>query len=149
MPNAEERTRLEGIIERFGGVSVLVVGDLVLDKYTVGRPVRISREAPIAVLEFAREYSVPGGGTNPACTVASLGGRACLAGVVGDDESGRELVAALNGYGVDTRGVMTDPSRPTVTKKRIVAQVTPTLLQQVARIDHLDRQPIGGDVEQI
>ncbi len=83
MPNAEELTRLEGIIERFGGVSVLVVGDLVLDKYTVGRPVRISREAPIAVLEFTREYAVPGGGTSPACTVASLGGRSYLTGVVG------------------------------------------------------------------
>ena len=65
---------------------MLVVGDLILDKYTIGRPTRISREAPVAVLEFVREYAVPGGGTNPACTVASLGGEAYLAGVVGDDE---------------------------------------------------------------
>src|SRR5436305_10177227 len=100
MPNADEQTRLEGIIERFGGVSVLVVGDLILDKYTIGRPTRISREAPIAVLEFAREYGLPGGGTNPACTVASLGGHAYLAGVVGDDESGHELLSALDSHGV-------------------------------------------------
>src|SRR5882672_2221593 len=101
--------RLGEIIARFGGVSVLVVGDLILDKYTIGRPTRISREAPIAVLEFAREYVVPGGGTNPACTIASLGGRACLAGVVGDDDAGRDLLSALGSHGVDTGAVVTDP----------------------------------------
>ena len=145
--DGNSRQRLEAIIDRFGEVGVLVVGDLILDKYTIGKPTRISREAPIAVLEFTREYNVPGGGTNPACTMASLGGRACLAGVVGDDEPGRELVSDLQAHGVDTGGVVADPSRPTITKKRIVAQVTPTMLQQVARIDHLDRRPISGDVE--
>jgi rfaE bifunctional protein kinase chain/domain len=146
--DATTRQRLEDTIARFGNVSVLVIGDLILDKYTIGKPTRISREAPIAVLEFSREYNMPGGGTSPACTVASLGGRACLAGVVGDDDSGRELLEALNSHGVDTGGVVADPSRPTITKKRIVAQVTPTMLQQVARIDHLDRRPIAGDVEE-
>ena len=138
------RNRLEKIIARFSGVSILVVGDLILDKYTIGKPTRISREAPIAVLEFTREYLVPGGGTNPACTVASLGGRAFLAGVIGEDESGRGLLDALNSHGVNT---VSDHTRPTITKKRIVAQVTPSMLQQVARIDHLDRRPIGGEVE--
>lgn len=141
------RRRLESIIARFASVSVLVVGDLILDKYTIGKPTRISREAPIAVLEFTRDYVLPGGGTNPACTVASLGGRACLAGVVGDDEAASELLSALQEHGVITGAVVQDPSRPTITKKRIVAQVTPTMLQQVARIDHLDRRPISGAVE--
>lgn len=140
--------KLRDIISRFTGVRVLVLGDLILDKYTVGKPTRISREAPIAVLEFTREYGVPGGGTNPACTVASLGGHAHLAGVIGDDQSGRELLSALQGQGVDTTGVVADPGRPTITKRRIVAQVTPTMLQQVARVDHLDRTPISGQVEQ-
>ncbi len=70
-----------------------------------------------------------------------------LAGVVGRDESGRELTAELEQYGVDTTGIVTDPARPTITKKRIVAQVTPSLLQQVARIDHIDRTHISGQVE--
>ncbi len=138
---------LEAAILRFRGVSVLVVGDLILDRYTIGRPVRISREAPIAVLEHQRDYVVPGGGTSPACTVASLGGRAYLAGVVGADEAGRELEAALHGHGVNTEGLVADPSRPTITKTRIVAQVTPSMLQQVARVDHIDRSPISGQVE--
>ena len=139
--------RLREAISRFEGVSVLVVGDLILDKYTIGKPVRISREAPIAVLEYQHERLMPGGGTSPACTVASLGGCALLAGVVGQDESGRELLAELREYGVDTSGIVTDTSRPTITKKRIVAQVTPSLLQQVARIDHIDRTPVSGEVE--
>lgn len=141
------RLRLEETISRFIGVSVLVVGDLILDKYTIGKPVRISREAPIAVLEFQRDYVMPGGGTSPACTVASLGGRAYLAGVVGADEAGRELVKELHRYGVDTGGLVADQQRPTTEKKRIVAQVTPSMLQQVARIDHVDRTPVSGQIE--
>src|SRR5215210_9429012 len=98
-----QNPKLEEVVDRFGSVCVLVLGDLILDKYTIGKPTRISREAPIAVLEFVREYGVPGGGTNPACTVASLGGRAYLAGVIGEDDSGRELLSALDAQGVDTR----------------------------------------------
>lgn len=139
---------LEGLLSRFSGVRVLVVGDLILDKYTIGKPTRISREAPVAVLEFTREYVVPGGGTNPACTVASLGGHAYLAGVVGGDEAAQELRQALCDHNVDIGGLVADPSRPTITKKRIVAQVTPTMLQQVARVDHIDRTPISGEIEQ-
>jgi rfaE bifunctional protein kinase chain/domain len=145
--DAQEQKRLEDIMARFSGVSVLVVGDLVLDKYTVGRPVRISREAPIAVLEFSREYAVPGGGSSPACTVVSLGGRSSLTGVVGVDDAAHELLMELAAYGVDTGGVVADPSRPTIAKKRIVAQVTPSMFQQVARVDHIDRQPVNGSVE--
>ena len=141
------RRRLQEAISRFPGVRVLVVGDLILDKYTIGKPVRISREAPVAVLEYQGDRVMPGGGTSPACTVASLGGRALLAGVVGQDESGRELVAELEQYGVDTGGIVVDVARPTITKKRIVAQVTPSLLQQVARIDHIDRTAVSGEVE--
>lgn len=138
---------LEGIMQAFGGVRVLVVGDLILDKYIIGRPTRISREAPIAVLEHVRDYIVPGGGTSPACTISSLGGHAHLAGVVGNDKSGSDLKAELSRHGVDTEGVVTDRERPTITKRRIVAQVTPSMLQQVARIDHIDRTPISGEVE--
>jgi D-glycero-beta-D-manno-heptose-7-phosphate kinase len=143
----KEQERLEGIMARFDSVSVLVVGDLVLDKYTVGKPVRISREAPIPILELKREYALPGGGTSPACTVASLGGRSYLTGVVGVDDAAHELLLELSAYGVDTGGVVADPSRPTITKKRIVAQVTSTINQQVARVDTIDRRPVAEIVE--
>ena len=138
---------LEAIISRFQGASVLVVGDLILDKYTIGRPTRISREAPVAVLEWVRDYVVPGGGASPACTVASLGGSAYLAGVVGEDKAAAELRSALTQHRVDLGGLVSDPRRPTILKRRIVAQVTPSMLQQVARVDHIDRAPIEGHVE--
>src|SRR5688572_30406881 len=93
-------SQLASIVTAFKGVRVLVVGDLILDKYTIGKPTRISREAPVAVLEWVRDYVVPGGGTSPACTVAALGGHASLAGVVGDDEAAKELRAALEQHGV-------------------------------------------------
>lgn len=141
------RRILESAIGRFRGVKVLVVGDLILDKYTVGKPTRLSREAPIPVLEYLGEYTVPGGGASPACTVASLGGKAYVAGVIGSDAAGVELHEELERYGVDTAGVVVDSTRPTVAKRRIVARVTPTMLQQVARVDHLDRGPISGEVE--
>jgi len=146
-PDDTSTRRVEEIIARFSSVSVLVVGDLILDKYVVGRPTRISREAPIAVLEFTREYSVPGGGSNPACTIAALGGQAYLAGVVGSDPAGSELKAELEVHGVHVAGLVADPSRPTITKKRVVAQVTPSMLQQVARIDYIDRRQINSQVE--
>ncbi len=141
------RRLLESVIERFDGVRVLVVGDLILDKYTVGKPTRLSREAPIPVLEYLSEYAVPGGGTNPACTVASLGGKAHLAGVIGNDDAGVELRRELEQYGVDTEGIVVDASRPTIAKRRIVARVTTTMLQQVARVDQIDRKPVDGEVE--
>jgi rfaE bifunctional protein kinase chain/domain len=138
---------LHQIVDRFTGVQVLVVGDLILDKYTIGKPTRISREAPVAVLEFVRELVVPGGGSSPACTVASLGGSAYLAGVTGADAAAGELRIALTASGVHIDGIQVDPSRPTICKSRIVAQVTPSMLQQVARVDYIDRSPISGTVE--
>src|SRR5437763_10925005 len=111
--NIAARRSLETIIERFDGVRVLVLGDLILDKYTVGKPERLSREAPIPALEYLSEYSVPGGGTSPACTVTSLGGTAYLAGVIGDDPAGGELQHELRQYGVHTEGIVIDSSRPT------------------------------------
>lgn len=141
-------TNLQQLLSTFAGVRVLVVGDLILDKYTIGRPTRISREAPIAVLEHVRDYVMPGGGTSPACTISSLGGDAHIAGVVGADEAGRELRAELSAHRVRIDGVVIDPARPTITKRRIVAQVTSSMLQQVARIDHIDRTPINGPVEE-
>jgi rfaE bifunctional protein kinase chain/domain len=141
------RTQLETVVNSFKGVRVLVVGDLILDKYTIGKPKRLSREAPVPVLDWVRDYIVPGGGSNPACTIAALGGHASLAGVVGDDSAALELRAELAQLGVDIGALITDVARPTILKHRIVAQVTPSLLQQVARMDYIDRTPVAGKVE--
>ncbi len=141
-------TSLAAILPRFRAKKVLVVGDLYLDEYIIGRPSRISREAPIAVLEFREQRNVPGGATAPACNICALGGDAYMLGLVGDDERGRELTEMLAARSVDTAGLIVDPRRPTTTKTRIVAEAEHIFPQQVARIDRLDRTPISGEVEQ-
>ena len=125
----------------------MVVGDVFLDEYVVGRATRLSREAPIPVLEFERRFYLPGGAANPSSNLVALGGVARQVGVVGDDEAGQQLLQKLREGGIDATGVVTDPSRPTTTKTRIVAQGSLRFPQQLARIDHLDRRPVREDVE--
>ncbi len=134
-------------LPKLAGQRILVVGDVFLDEYIIGRATRLSREAPIPVLEFAGRRYVPGGAANPSNNIVALGGMAYQVGVVGDDEAGQTLLAKLREVGIDTRAVVTDPSRPTTTKTRIVAQGSLRFPQQLARIDHLDRRPVAGEVE--
>src|SRR5207244_431111 len=78
--------RLRELLEGFAGRRVLVLGDMVADEYIVGRPVGLSREAPLPVLQWVDRYIVPGGATNVARNVRSLGGEVAVAGVIGRDE---------------------------------------------------------------
>lgn len=128
------------LLERFPGTSVLVVGDVMLDEYIWGEVRRVSPEAPVPVVEVRARTHVPGGAANVASGVAGLGGTARLAGVVGDDASARLLRATLAEAGVEA-GLMLDPSRPTTTKTRIVAQS-----QQVVRADSEERSPVSPEV---
>lgn len=128
------------------GRRVLVLGDLFLDEYIVGRATRLSREAPVPVLEFQRRFHVPGGAANPAQNITALGSTAYQIGVVGSDESGRKLTEHLERAGIVTEGLVTDPSRPTTAKTRVVAEGTLVFPQQLARIDELDRRPLDGGV---
>jgi rfaE bifunctional protein kinase chain/domain len=135
------------LLPRFQGKRIVVLGDLFLDEYIHGTPSRVSREAPIVVLEFTGRTVLPGGGTAPACNVQSLGGQAAQVGVIGADAAGDELRAALAARGVATAGLVTDPDRPTILKSRILAEGPARLPQQIARVDTIDRRPIGGPVE--
>jgi len=141
-----DKGRLLALIPRLKGRRIVVVGDLFLDEYVVGRATRLSREAPIPVLELERRFYVPGGAANPAHNVVALGSQAEAVGVIGQDEAGKRLLASLAEAGIGARGVVTDPSRPTTTKTRIVAQGSLRFPQQLARIDHLDRSPVRGQV---
>ena len=84
------------LLAAFHGKRVVVLGDLFLDEYVLGAPARISREAPIVILEFARRQVLPGGGAAPGCNIQSLGGQAVQVGVIGADKAGEELRAALD-----------------------------------------------------
>ncbi len=125
------------------------MGDLYLDSYIFGLPARVSREAPIMVLEESRREDRPGGGTAPALAIAALGGEVWQAGVVGDDAEGRRLRELLRGQGVHIDGIVTDPTRPTTTKTRLVAEGPYNVFpQQIVRVDRQNRCPVAGMMEQ-
>jgi rfaE bifunctional protein kinase chain/domain len=140
----DELLELLPLLSRIRDRRVLVVGDLYLDSYIFGRPARVSREAPIMVLEETRREERPGGGTAPTLALGQLGAKVWQAGVVGDDAEGRRLVDLLRLQHVDTTGVFIDPNRPTTTKTRLVAEGPYNVFpQQVARSDRQHRDPIG------
>jgi rfaE bifunctional protein kinase chain/domain len=141
-----DKARLLALIPRLAGRHIVVVGDLFLDEYIVGKATRLSREAPIPVLEFVRREQRPGGAANPAHNVAALGGLAEVVGVVGNDEAGRQLLGLLQQIGVSTGGVVVDGQRPTTTKLRIMAEGSLLFPQQLARVDRLDRHPIASEI---
>lgn len=126
-------------IDRLSAPRVLVIGDLILDEYIEGEIQRISREAPVPIVEERRRHYLPGGAANTLANLASLGARASAIGVVGNDESGRQLIQLLNNSGIVTDGVMIVQEVPTTTKTRISAQSRQSVMQQVLRLDTLPK----------
>lgn len=122
--------KLKSIIEAYKTKKILVLGDLILDEFLWGKVSRISPEAPVPVVWVERESFMPGGAANVANNVSSLGAKSCLVGVVGSDERAGILKGELEHRGIEVSGVMTDASRPTTLKTRVIAHH-----QQVVRID--------------
>lgn len=123
---------------------MLVLGDMVADEYVVGRPARISREAPVLILHHAQTFVRPGGATNTAYNLCTLGARTGVVGVIGDDEMGRSLRQTLEQSCIDTGGLIVDPGRPTSTKTRVLAKGTQEVQQQIVRVDRVDGSVIDG-----
>ena len=138
---AETHAVLELLEGGFGRVKVLVVGDLMLDRYILGEVDRISPEAPVPVLRHARRYARAGGAANVAMNLAGLGCQAVLAGFWGEDEEKGELAAMLEAAKVDTVGVVTTPL-PTISKTRIVGG-----RQQLLRLDIESKERQGAEDE--
>ncbi len=138
---------LQPWVTRLAGRSVLVVGDVLLDEYLTGRPARLSREAPVPVLEFESRRLLPGGAANPAVTIARLGSQALLAGVTGADAAGRQLRDLLAAHDIDCAALVSEPGRDTTLKLRIMAQTGLRHLQQLARIDTISRAPLSAASE--
>jgi rfaE bifunctional protein kinase chain/domain len=135
---------LVDLVRRFESVGVLVVGDVILDEYLIGTATRMSREAPIPVLELAERRCIAGGAANPAANAAALGASAIQASVIGADPAGEQLRAALRRTGADDRGLVVT-TRPTPVKTRILAQMGLRFPQQVARIDSLPPPTLPPD----
>ena len=136
-------TDLAALLDRARGRSVLIVGDLMLDHFVIGRVDRISPEAPVPVVQFAHESFCLGGAANVAHNVAALGGSVEIAGLVGNDAEGTRLLGDLRRVGVGTGAVIADRDRCTTRKLRVVT----TRNQQVARIDYECDRAIDGDLE--
>ncbi|MBI4618043.1 MAG: D-glycero-beta-D-manno-heptose-7-phosphate kinase [Planctomycetes bacterium] len=129
---------LAATIGRLGRPEILVVGDVILDRYVWGTVERVSPEAPIQILDVTREEFRPGGAGNVAANLVRLEARVSLVGVVGSDPESAVLLGLLREWGIDVEGVLPDPERPTTVKTRMIAAS-----QQVLRVDRERREGIG------
>jgi rfaE bifunctional protein kinase chain/domain len=134
------------LIGRFGGVRLVVGGDLIADEFIYGRLDRVSREAPVLILRYASTEIVPGGAGNAAANAHALGARVTVAGILGRDDAGRRLEAALPAH---TRsGIVRVPRYVTPVKTRILAGGVHSAKQQVVRIDRAGTDPRPAAVRQ-
>ena len=134
-------------LKNFNKINILIIGDMVADVYLKGNISRVSREAPVLVLEHAGEKVVPGGAANVVHNVATLGGQAFAVGLIGNDKAGSGLRDILNDKNVDTTGLIVEENRPTITKTRIIAGGSATVSQQIVRIDQEMKSPILSQTE--
>jgi len=143
-PATDELLRL---VDRFRGKRVAVVGDLVLDEYWVGRSSRISREAPVLILEHENDRHVPGGAANAAMNVRSLGGAPLVVGRLGGDPAGLKLRRALRASGLPTSWLFQDTKGGTIVKTRILAGSSHAARQQIVRLDRGHTEPLSSGAE--
>src|SRR5215207_3788659 len=137
---------IETIHTRFSGRRVVVVGDVVADQFLHGTISRVSREAPVFILDHDNTDTRPGGAANAAANVASLSGTAVLVGVIGNDSNGELLKQSLQRAGVDCSLLAGHDGVPTTTKVRVLAGQQYAMRQQVIRIDYASREPLAADV---
>ncbi len=136
--------RAHELIDRFSSRRITVVGDVMLDRFVIGRVSRISPEAPVPVVVFDHEEWRLGGAANVAHNLRALGAAVDLIGVVGADEAGTQLKNELAAKGIHSTGLITDPARKTTTKMRVVT----TRNQQVARVDYESDHEAGPAIEE-
>jgi rfaE bifunctional protein kinase chain/domain len=144
--------RLAEILGAFPRIKILVIGDLMLDEFLWGKVTRISPEAPVPVVDIQRRAAYPGGAANVARNLASLGAQTGLAGVIGEDQPGEQLVRLLTGEGIATGSVRKTALRPTTHKTRVCA-ITRQLhdhldiedQQQIVRVDDESREPLDPE----
>lgn len=138
---------LVDVLDRLGHPRVLVLGDLILDRYTYGDAERISQEAPIVVLRASRREERLGGAANVANMLRGLEAEVTCAGVVGNDEAGRAARQMLEAAGARTDLLLVDSSRPTTVKERFVGRAQAKHPSQILRVDHEVTSPLNAELE--
>jgi len=137
-----ERQRIDEIFSHMGGNSIIILGDLMMDRYLWGDVNRISPEAPVPVVEVRNETLLLGGAANVAVNIRKLGDNPHLVGVVGNDLRSETFNILLGDNGIRSDGIVMDNSRPTTIKTRIIAHN-----QQVVRADHETTEDISREIE--
>ncbi len=129
-------SRTAEILEKFSGCTIGVIGDMIADVYIYGRPERLSREAPVVIIQGESEKTVPGGAANTRANLLTLGATVYPVSVVGDDRAGKALMASFEaGDRFHTEGVISRKDYNTIVKTRVFAGDVHTAKQQVVRID--------------
>ncbi len=131
------------IINNFPKKKVLVIGDIMADKYLWGEVERVSPEAPVQVVKINKETHYPGGAANLASNIVDMGGQAFLVGSIGNDSAAIELSLILKHKKIDASGVVVDEKKPTITKVRVIGQN-----QQLIRLDYEKVELINNSVEE-
>ncbi|MBY0497002.1 MAG: D-glycero-beta-D-manno-heptose-7-phosphate kinase [Cyanobacteria bacterium] len=137
------QARAHELIDKFSSRRITVVGDVMLDRFLIGRVSRMSPEAPVPVVVYDSDEFRLGGAANVANNLRELGGGVDLIGVIGSDESGAQLRRELAAKGIHSTGLITDQERKTTTKMRVVT----TRNQQVSRIDFESDHEVGAAIE--
>jgi rfaE bifunctional protein kinase chain/domain len=136
------------LLDRFRETTVAVAGDLVADVYVRCRPVRLSREAPVMIVEWESEETIPGSAANTIHNLATLGVKTVAVGVVGDDKAGNAIVAQLARFpNVDTSGILVVPGHHTITKTRYLGADRTRTPQQLLRVDKSQPIPITPSLQ--
>src|SRR5690242_6660505 len=135
------------LVQKLGQPRVLVVGDVMLDRYIWGDAERISQEAPVVLLQADRREERLGGASSVATMLRALGARVLLAGVVGSDTDGARLRRIALDLGIDDEALLADPSRPTTVKERFIGRAQHRHPQQMIRVDYEVRDALAGACE--
>jgi rfaE bifunctional protein kinase chain/domain len=139
--------RFKDIIGRFGERQIAVFGDIVADLYIYGKPLRLSREAPVLVVRHEGETLLPGSAGNTISNLSRLGVRVFPIGILGDDDPGRSLLSQFSRMNVEMEGLFVVGNRRTITKTRILAGDDHTSKQQVIRIDREVQESLPRETE--
>lgn len=144
-----DKTKLVSDIRKLVNSKVLVVGDLAIDEMVYGNAERISREAPVLILQHTRTKIILGGASNAAHNASTLNlGKVGVVGVCGEDYQSGQLIDAFHEAGIDTSYLVKDSNRKTTTKTRISGSITTSITQQIVRIDRQTSTPITGETEE-
>jgi D-glycero-beta-D-manno-heptose-7-phosphate kinase len=145
--NDDAREEMRRAIEAWKGARVLILGDMILDEFILGRTDRVSREAPVVVVRYDDTSYSPGGAANAAQNVVALGGRAVPVSVIGTDVAGVVLKELLAERRMTVRSVVAARGIRTTTKTRVMAGDFHAQRQQVVRIDRENGEPLGARME--